>query len=246
MIGTSIRKLEVVESTNSLLKAEAEVGKATEGAVVMADHQTAGRGRLDRQWEAPPGKGLLFSVLIYPEIPTEKIALISLIASLAMLEGLSEKLDSTGLQLKWPNDILHNDRKLCGILCDSGTDASGRQFVVVGVGLNVNQDQQDFPSGLLRPAISMKLITHREHSRDAFLKSALESFDRCYRRLKAEGVDWIAETWLDRSELFGKTVTVLRDHEEISGTVDGLEPDGALRLRLRGGELITIHSGDVF
>ena len=255
LIGRSIRILPVVTSTNDLLKAEAELGKSDEGAVLITEHQSAGRGRLDRCWESQPGKSLLFSILLTPETKLGNPQLIGLLTSLGLLEGLinyfQKETKETGfpheiIRLKWPNDLMVKKRKLCGILSDAGVDVRGRTFVVVGIGLNVNQSLNDFPKHLRNIAASLYLLTGRIHLREKLLKAIITSIEKHYLRLKAEGVDWIPETWLDRAGIKGKYIGVGDSNGRFYGIRTGLGDDGALKLRLDDGTHRTIYSGDTY
>lgn len=249
LLGNTLRRLEVVDSTNSLLKAEAELERAAEGAVVAAEHQTAGRGRLGRRWEAPPGRALLFSVLLCPDLPPDRLTLVSLLVSLGVLEGLEAYLrrtaESIHLSLKWPNDILFQGRKLCGVLCEAGVSPSGKTFVVAGVGLNVNQVPKDFSPDLRQRATSLRIATGVEHSRDAVLEAVLQGMEDAYLRLKREGSGWVAKAWTSRAGLVDVRATVTYGNTKVSGLCLGLEPEGYLRVRTDDGRLLTVSSGEL-
>ncbi|MCF7811664.1 biotin--[acetyl-CoA-carboxylase] ligase [bacterium] len=254
LIGRSIRSLPVVVSTNNLLKAEALEGIAAEGAVVVTDYQTAGRGRLERQWESPPGKSLLFSLLLFPGDSAGKLQLMGLMCSLGVLGGLTEYSQMTNenrgipidkISLKWPNDLMVEKRKLCGILSDAGVDKKGRHFIVVGIGININQTFADFPGNIKNIATSLQLISGKTQYRGLILKSILRRLEKYYQRLKQEGFDWIAAEWLDRSGLLGKKLEISDNNGKIHGICTGLQNDGAMRLSLTDGTNKTIYSGDV-
>ncbi|NQU05137.1 MAG: biotin--[acetyl-CoA-carboxylase] ligase [Calditrichaeota bacterium] len=254
MIGRSIRLIPTVASTNDLLKTEAQEGMAEEGAVVITDYQSAGRGRLDRQWESPPGKSLLFSVLLFPSDSAGKLQLMGLMCSLAVLDGLieytKEASKNTGIpidriSLKWPNDLLVERRKLCGILSDAGVDKNDRHFVVVGIGININQTPADFPIDIKRIATSLQLISGKAQFRGLILKSILRHLEKYYLRLNYEGFDWIAAEWLSRSGLLGKRLEISDNTKKTSGVCTRLQKDGAMQLRLTDGSIKTIYSGDV-
>jgi len=248
------RILEVTESTNSLLKAEAENGLAVEGTVIQTEHQTAGRGRLERYWEAPPGKALLFSVLLYPNVQPERLTTVGLMVSLAVYDGLIEFLISSEererksqntISLKWPNDILIDDRKICGILCESGVDPHRKRFVVVGIGLNVNQTIEDFPLELRKTTTSLYILSNKLQPRNVLLRTILKHMDKYYSMIKTKETDWIVPAWLSRTGIEGKEITVTQHHKTVSGICVGLEQNGALRIRCKDGEIITVYSGDV-
>jgi len=254
LVGRRIRVLPVVTSTNDILKAEAETGAAVEGDILLAEHQTAGRGRLDRSWESPPGKSLLFSVLLFPGTPAEHLQLMGLMVSLGVQDGLGEYLRRTvpdaeryirALRLKWPNDLMVGNRKLCGILSDAGVDGSGRGFAVVGAGVNVNQSLTDFPQVLRSAATSLYIMTGTEHRRAQLLKDMVSSIEMYYNRLLADGSSWIAPAWLERSGIEGQRLEIKVADAVISGICVGLNGDGAIKLGLPNGQVRIIYSGDV-
>ncbi len=249
ILGHSVRTFPVIDSTNSVLKAEAELGKVTEGAIITAEHQTTGHGRLNRTWESPPGKGLLFSILLYPKLPENRLTLIGLMASLGVYDGILKHLNWTNnqktLALKWPNDLLTDGKKICGILSEGGIDNQKRRFVIVGIGVNVNQNETDFAPSIQHIASSLKLITGQEQSRDDLLKSILTSMESYYLKLQNEGSQWIAPEWFKRADIMNKKVTVTHNNQKQSGVAVGIAEDGALRIKNDQGELITVYSGDV-
>ena len=253
-IGIRIRVLPVVTSTNDLLRIEAEDCLATEGDILVAEHQTTGRARLDRSWESPPGKSLLFSMLLYPKIPSGYLQLIGLMASLGVLDGLSDYLQRDiqhperyirSIRLKWPNDIMAGKRKLCGILSDGGIDKTGRSFTVVGIGINVNQSLVDFPVQLRSIATSLYIMTGIEHSRTRLLKAVVASFEGYYNRLTGEGSNWIAPDWLERAGIKGRRIEIKQNGESITGICVGLNEDGAMQLQIQDGQVRVIYCGDV-
>lgn len=254
IIGQNVRNFPVVESTNSLLKAEAESGIAGEGSVICTDYQTIGRGRLDRKWESPPGKSLLFSVLLYPGISPQIITLIGLAVSLAVYKALREYISNLNLEkpdhtnsifLKWPNDILFSRKKICGILCETGLDNNERRFVVTGIGLNVNQAETDFSLKLNKPATSLLIETGMSHNRDSLLSCIILELNNFYGRIKESGTRWIADEWLSASGLLNTHIKVVQD-KTIYGTCLGILENGALQLKTESGKVVDIYSGDVF
>ncbi len=247
-----IRHLEVVDSTNALLKAEVEAGLGIDGAVLRAEHQTSGRGRLDRQWEAPPGKALLFSRLMKLDIPANRAPLIALMTSLAVLDGLQEFLPKQScpdvtrkLSLKWPNDILLDGRKICGILCENAVDPAGQRFIVAGIGINVNQDIDDLPPEVRDVATSLKIYALKRLPRLELLDDILAAFDRHLNRLAIESADWIAPLWLAQSRIINTQIRVRQGDEFLVGTCRGLLSDGAMILEQKDGSVVNIYSGDV-
>ncbi len=253
-IGIRIRVLPVVTSTNDLLRIEAENGLSAEGDILVAEHQTTGRGRLDRSWESPPGKSLLFSTLLYPNISSSYLQLMGLMASLSVLGGLSNYLRQDVqdperyirlIRLKWPNDLMVGKRKLCGILSDAGNDKNGRSFAVVGIGINVNQSLVDFPEQLRSIATSLYIMTGIEHNRMRLFKAIVASMESYYNRLTGEGSNWIAPNWLERAEIKGKRIEIKENSESITGICLGLNEDGSIQLQMPDGRIRAIYCGDV-
>jgi len=252
-LGRKIRVLPQVSSTNDLLKAEAEAVIAKPGELLLAEYQTAGRGRLERSWDSPPGKSLLFSILLRPQITDHSLQLMGLLVSLGIYDVLGEyfKTNETqpekyqqALRLKWPNDIMVGKRKLCGILSDAGLDRNDEIFVVVGIGLNVNQTTGDFPEELRSTATSIYIMTGREQDRIELFRLLIKNIDRYYTRLMAEGSDWIANTWLKRAGIAGTMVECRNNGEIIQGKCNRIFVDGALELELQDGSVRVIYSGD--
>jgi BirA family biotin operon repressor/biotin-[acetyl-CoA-carboxylase] ligase len=252
LLKYQIEYIESVDSTNDYLKQTAESGQARSGAVVVADYQTAGRGRLGRSWISQPGEALLFSLLTRSTLPGDKLALVSLLAGLSLRVGLMKYLDaigqqktSAGINLKWPNDILFERRKLCGILCESAHSSTEGAMVVIGSGLNVNQRESDFPPDLRTPAISLYSITGQIATPRTVLPYILDGLGEMLTRLRSTGAGWIVPEWEEKSDFIGQLITVNDAGRDVRGQVRGLAPDGALILEEENGETIVIHSGDV-
>lgn len=255
MFEKHIRLIGVTESTNALLSAEAETGLAQEGFVIRTEHQTAGRGRLDRSWESPPGRSILFSALLFPDIELNKLSVIGLMVSMVIQDALKiyfndaslrGELAADSIKMKWPNDILANGQKLCGILCESGTNHQGQRYVVIGAGLNVNQNREDFSPEIRKTATSLKILSGKIQDRERLFNLIISQLSVYYNKIKTSGVDWIVPDWINKSGIIGKWLKVKQQNEEITGICIGLEDNGALQLRLKKGEIVNIYSGDAF
>jgi len=207
---------------------------AAEGLVIVADEQTAGRGRLQRAWSSPKGAGLYFSILLRPAIPVDQWPLITFAAALAVGDALQE---AAGVQtdIKWPNDLLSGERKICGILAET-IDTPGGRAVIVGIGINLTPDA--FPD-----ATSVSEATGTRPDREAILAALLSALVRWYSLLGER--EKIVAAWSSRSSYaIGKLVQVTNGDEVWQGTTCGVEADGALRLRTNGG-IKLIRAGDV-
>lgn len=260
-----------LDSTNLWLKNAAVQGSILPGAVVQADYQSEGRGRLGRKWESQPAQGLLFSLLLNPTLPESHLPLIGLLISLALIDGIADECDRVStpcrerLELRWPNDILFNGRKLCGILCESAhslrqctdtlssSSTCSKKLVVAGIGLNVNQTEEDFQVAAGRthseafrtPATSIQMITGQRMSPVKLLPSLLKPIGDYLDRLENEGWEWIATEWMKRADLIGKIVDVADGAQRASGIVECILPDGALVLNQDGGVRRIIRTGEL-
>ena len=234
-----VLRFESLPSTNTELARLASDG-AEEGLSIVANEQTAGRGRLQRAWSSPKGAGLYFSILLRPTIPQNYWPLITLMAALAVGDALREACGIT-TDIKWPNDLLSGERKICGILAEAIDTPAGRA-VIVGIGINLTQNA--FPAELGAVATSVAEATGRQPERELILTALLRSLSRWYAVLARP--EEIVSAWSERSSYgTGKLVQVSNGNEAWQGTTCGLEPDGALRLRTANGEIKLVRAGDV-
>jgi len=221
----AIVRLASVDSTQRVAFELAEQG-AADGTVVVADTQTAGRGRRGRVWHDAPGDSLLVSIVVRPRLDVSDLPKLSIAAAVSVAEALAA---ATGLdvRLKWPNDVLVHRRKLAGILLESRILVE--PIVVVGIGINLRQ--RAFPAALVGAATSVDLEGGRAIGREELLEVVLEAFDRWRRRLEGEGFAALRARWLALADTIGRTVTV-GEHE---GLAIDLAEDGALVLRRADG-----------
>jgi BirA family biotin operon repressor/biotin-[acetyl-CoA-carboxylase] ligase len=239
------RRLVCLASTGSTSNDAAALARegAPEGAAVIADTQTAGRGRLGRTWASARGVNLYMSVLLRPNVPPAAAPQLSLVAGLAVARSLEgEGLDP---RIKWPNDVLLDGRKVCGILTELEAEADRVAFVVVGIGVNLNSRLDHFPPELHDKATSVLLATGRMVSRAAFTARLLAELERCYGRYIEAGFGVLADDWNARSALTGRTVTVAgAAREAVTGRCTGIDADGAL-LVAGGAGVHRVLAGDV-
>jgi BirA family biotin operon repressor/biotin-[acetyl-CoA-carboxylase] ligase len=239
--GRAVRGFEACPSTNAEAAAWAREG-APEGALVIAEHQTAGRGRLGRTWSDTPGHNLLFSVVLRPALPPHRLGLITLAGGIAVAEAVSEWTNPVTPRIKWPNDVLLDGRKCCGMLLES--DLGRDPFVVLGIGLNVNQDV--FPPALAERATSLRLETGRLLPRVALLTTLLARLEHWSECLAAGEEAAVCEAFGDRMVGQGEpaSVCLAADGRALDGVIEGIDADGALRFRT-GGAVQTLHAGEV-
>lgn len=236
-----IHHFATVDSTNTHLRGMVD---APEWTCVTADRQTAGRGRQDRQWHSAAGEGLYLSILLRPAAGTPELPLLSLTAAVAVAETLGEA-GVAGVDIKWPNDLLVDERKICGILIESvGYGAAAPRRVIVGIGVNLNQT--DFPAPLAETATSCRLVMGRIIDHDTFRDALLERFHAWYECWRCGGTATILARWQALSSYgVGRQVAVDVGGELLTGETAGLDARGALLLRLPDGVLRTVIAGEV-
>jgi BirA family transcriptional regulator, biotin operon repressor / biotin---[acetyl-CoA-carboxylase] ligase len=229
-------------STNTEVARLAAQG-AAEGLSVIADEQTAGRGRLQRNWLSPRGAGLYFSILLRPKLPFHLWPLITFAAALAVSDALAEGSDLQ-TDIKWPNDLLAGERKICGILSETIETPQGRA-VVVGIGINLKSEA--YPEDLRTTATSVSEATGEAADKERILLSLQEALSRWYSLLQGDdGPERILQSWTSRSSYAsGRNVAIINGDETFSGITRGLESDGALRVETDAAGIKIIRAGDV-
>lgn len=233
-----------VGSTNDWAKELAELG-APEGTVAIAETQTAGRGRLGRKWHSPKG-GLWFSIILKPKLkPTETVKLVFL-AGLAVAETLRD-LYSLKVETKWPNDVLVDGRKVCGVLSEMKTIGEKVAYTIVGVGINTNFDADKvFPKELRETATSLKTLLGRKVVLEELFRALLEKMESLYELFLKSGFNQILEKWKGFAFFLSREVEVLTESEKMEGSAVDVDDDGALVLKLKDGSLKRVFVGDLF
>lgn len=241
-LGRRLARHEELRSTNSEAARLAGEG-AEHGCVVIADHQTQGRGRRGRTWHSPPGQNLYFSMLLRPDLEPSAAPPLSLATAVGVAQALTELLPHPPL-LKWPNDLLCGGKKLCGILVQMNATAAGIQHVIVGVGLNVNVTE--FPAKLQQQATSLRLERGEALRRTEVLAALLTALEPWFERLIQSGPEPVIQAWERRSGWLGRAVTLTRsDGSVVQGVAHGLDRSGGLRLRLDDGSQELVLAGDL-
>ena len=231
-----------IGSTNTAAMAAAAQG-APEGSVFLAEEQTAGRGRGANSWQSPRSTGIYCSVILRPVLAPADVLALSLAAGLAVRAAIHEVDSRIEVDLKWPNDVLLGGKKVCGILTEMNAEATRVRYIVVGIGINVNQ--ASFPKDL--PATSLRLATDSEWSRVELAGALLKSLDREYRQLldDADSKESILQRFAENSSwVLGKRVRIEENGSAFEGTTEGLDPRGFLQVRTLHG-LQTVLSGTV-
>ena len=240
IIGNKIFVFETIDSTNACARTLGDAG-TPEGAVVISDFQTSGRGRLGRTWLAEPASSLLFSVLLRPPVQMEMAGLLTLFASAAVARAI-EQCVGTPVECKWPNDLLLHGKKFCGILLENSLQQSGLAYAIIGAGINVNQ--RVFPSEIGKQATSLALETGESQDRKAVLHMILREMDDLYGGAREGDFSVIVPEWTKRCLMFGKAVRVQQHDRTIEGTAVRLNHDAGLVISTSGG-VQTVYAGDV-
>ena len=236
LIGKPLHFFDAIDSTNTYAMQLAREG-ASEGTVVVADAQSGGKGRLGRTWVSPAGVNLYCSTILRPAVPAAFAPQMNLVAAVAVAEAIVEVCGITPT-IKWPNDVLVKGKKICGILSEMQTSQTGHthtdtlKAIVVGIGVNLNAQRDAFPEELREKASSLLLLTGESVERSIFAARLLTHLEQFYLLWLQEGFVVLRSAW-ERyaSDLIGKQIAVAASEGTMSGTVLGLDTDGALLIR---------------
>jgi BirA family biotin operon repressor/biotin-[acetyl-CoA-carboxylase] ligase len=242
-LGKKIIYLHEIGSTNDLAKELANYG-APEGTIVIAETQTTGRGRLNRKWFSPRG-GLYFSIILKPKLKAKETIKLVFVAGLAVAEVLHENY-GLNVETKWPNDVLVNGRKVCGILSEMNTKGERVNYVVIGVGINANVNvKKGFPEELKTVATSIENELGRKVRLEELLKLLLEKLDILYEQFLEEGFLQVLKRWKEYASFLGKEVEVMDEVKRLHGLALDVDDEGALVIKLEDGTVKRVFVGDV-
>jgi len=244
MFGHSFRYHDEIGSTNVEAKALALKG-APEGTVIIAESQAAGRGRLGRQWLSPAGKGLLFSVILRPDLSLSHAHLLTIVTAIASAEAIEKHLCAQPVAIKWPNDLYIENRKVGGILMEVAGEQDEVDWVVLGMGINVNTDYSELPVALRRTATSLKLAGDKTLDRSDLLATLLLTLETHYKRVLREGFDAALTAFRKRDYLLTRRVSVETRQGPVTGAAAGIDDRGALLVEMGSRHIRSFHSGDV-
>ncbi len=224
VVGTDMRFFSRTTSTNLIAKGMLD-GGPPEGIVIAADIQTEGRGRLKRRWSSRQG-GLWFSVILYPRIPPERGMILTMASSVAVYRAIKETCGVEAV-IKWPNDLLVNGKKVCGILTELDAEMDRINSAVIGIGINVNNELE---GELLEIATSLKMETGSDVPRVPLLRSILEHLDILYKLIMSGDHKTIREGWFSHSNIIGRRIEVTGHRGTLNGTVSDVDESGCLIL----------------
>jgi len=243
VIGRPVEVVAEIGSTNDAVMAAGRAGRA-EGLAVVADRQTAGRGRRGRSWASAAGVGLYTSLLLRPDLPPDRIPLITLVAGLGVSEAVEETA-GVAARLKWPNDVVVDGRKVAGILAETAFAETGISHVVVGIGVNVNHDRRDLPEAEFPEATSLYLATGRITLRGRLAATVYERIDHWYGVFCERRFDEILASGRGRSATLNRVVEVQAREGTWRGVAMDLDGDGALLVRAEHGGVRRVIASEV-
>ncbi len=243
VVGSVIQVFQETTSTNDIVDRMARDG-VPEGVVVFAESQTQGRGRLGRVWTSPPRAGLWFSVLLRPDLRPQEATQLTVAAATAVARAIKSH-TRVSPDVKWPNDILIRGKKVAGILTELTAELDHVKYVILGIGVDVNQQASDFSPDLCRVATSLRIETGRLIDRSGLAVAILRELDNDYARIRAGQFETVADEWESLCVTLGRPVEITLGGRQVRGRAEALDVDGALLIRTQHGRLERIISGDV-
>ena len=243
IFGQQLQCYTTIDSTNEEAKRVALAG-AAEGTVIVAERQERGKGRLGRAWFSPPELGLWFSLILRPQIKPAHVSQLTFVSAVAVCKAL-RKATGFPVLIKWPNDLLCVDKKICGILTELSAEADRINYLVIGIGLNVNQQEKDFPPEIKDTAISLAVVTGHLWQRAEILRYILREFEKEYLNYLSIGFSQTLLQWRELNITLGKEVVVSTKEETYTGIAEDINESGCLLVRKNTGEVVTLLAGDV-
>jgi len=242
VLGKDIQYYKEVISTNNQAKLAAQQD-VDEGTIIVSEAQTSGRGRLARGWYSPAEKGIWFSVILRPHFLPQEAPKCTLLAAVAIAKAI-EKITELQVGIKWPNDILYNKQKLVGILTEMNAEMDCINYIIIGMGINVNIQKNEFPLELQQIATSLAILKGEKISRVKLLNEILFQIETLYNVAQTEGFVKILEEWKKYSVTLGKTVDVIGINDTFVGVAMDIDADGALLVKTETG-IKRVLAGDV-
>ncbi len=241
-IGRQVAYYEETDSTNTRAKYLAEQG-AEEGTLVIAERQNAGKGRRGKNWTSPPGSGIWMSIVLRPDILPFQASMLTLVAAMGVFEGIYQE---TGLepQIKWPNDLVLSGKKICGILTEMTTELDTIQYVVIGIGVNVNIES--FPQELSQTATSLYLESGEKKKRSTLVGAIAKAFEQYYHKfLAVKNLSLLKQQYESHLANQNRQVTVMSPNGQYSGICLGINEQGELLVEKNDGQICQVLSGEV-
>lgn len=242
-IGRSVYFFESVTSTQKVAKEYAMNG-AKHGTLIVADEQTEGRGRMVRKWYSPKGTGIWASFILRPDIQIQHAPQLTLLSAVAVVQAI-KKVTHITPEIKWPNDILISGRKVCGILTELQAEEDRIQSVILGIGINVNQDENDFSAEIIKKATSLKIELGKTVNRSSLIQSLCYYIEQLLHLYISEGFTPIKSLWETYAVSIGKRISARTVKGTFDGVALGINNEGVLLLKQDNGEIVEIISADI-
>ncbi|WP_085508673.1 biotin--[acetyl-CoA-carboxylase] ligase [Thalassobacillus devorans] len=242
-IGKEIFHYEQVGSTQEIIHQLVKEGYG-HGTVVVADEQVKGKGRMSRPWHSGKNQGIWMSLLLKPELPPVQAPQITLLTAVVLAEVFASVTKLTP-QIKWPNDILINHKKIAGILTEMQAEQDQIQYIVLGIGINVNHDQQSIPEDIRHKATSLKIESQKSWEINWLIQLILETFENTYEQFLDKGFQAVKEKWGKYGYKIGEEVTISTMRKTWPATLVGIESDGALLTRTNDGKQEKLYSAEI-
>ncbi|MGE7839472.1 biotin--[acetyl-CoA-carboxylase] ligase [Lysinibacillus sp. NPDC093712] len=243
-LGRQIHYFDVVDSTQTIAHKLAQEG-APDGTIVIGEEQTAGRGRMSRPWESAKGSGIWMTIILRPDVSPQQASSFTLVVAVAVTMAIKTLYKHVEPAIKWPNDLLINGKKCTGILTEMQAEADLVQALLVGIGINANQQEKDFSPDITNIATSLRIAAGEEINRAALVATILQYLEQFTELFVKEGFASIKELWEQMSCTIGQRIEVTTLRERFEGIASGITDEGVLQLTLSDGTIRTVYSGDI-
>ncbi len=257
-IGRDIRFFDLIQSTNLTAREMAEMN-TDEGAAVIAEAQNAGKGRAEKKWYSPPGKNIYTSLVLRPPIKPFMAFQLTLVAAVALKDTIAQftqSVEKSDIEVKWPNDILISGKKCAGILMEMKSLADNIEYIILGVGVNVNMKRDDMADEIADTATSLFISTGKEFTREPIVACLYLNIEKWYKRYLKDGFEPARNEWLLASAITGRRVKAVTSYQPSTtgnkpeecyeeGTAIGIDNNGVLILRKDEGEIVKVIAGDI-
>ncbi|MGA7162200.1 MAG: biotin--[acetyl-CoA-carboxylase] ligase [Bacteroidota bacterium] len=240
-LGKKIYTFDSIDSTNIFARSLKD-DQGPNGTLVIADEQTAGKGRQGKQWQSQKGKNLLFSVVIRHFLVQEKVRVIPFAAALAAADGIQQE-KGVAIECKWPNDLLIGGKKVAGMLIETTTQNDAVMSMILGIGINVNQTE--FAADIKGKATSLKLHLRRDVDRVRLLTAVLQELEYRLEQLRQFSPQTLLDEWKQRTTMLGSMITLVEHHSSVKATAIDVAPSGALVIEEMNGNRREVFAGDV-
>jgi BirA family biotin operon repressor/biotin-[acetyl-CoA-carboxylase] ligase len=243
VFGKKVQVFESVESTQNIARSAAEDG-APEGTLVIAEQQLNGRGRMGREWVSPRGKGVWMSMVLRPSLPIQFAPQLTLLTAVALCRSL-KRITALPIGIKWPNDLLIDGKKISGILLESAAEDERLTFVIAGIGISVNLEEDDYPVELLEKATSLRMAGNKKIDRIDVITDFLMEWEQLYFLYQEQGFSPIVTIWEALSVSLGKPARLITPQGDLVGVPIGLDESGAIRIQLADGSIKPVFSAEM-